>query len=457
MNHAVQEPSGRRDQMRFAVFTWGDSNYHNGGWRHPNAVTDAGANFRPWIRFARAIEAAKIDLLFVGDNPGVPWFDNKVALARSNKAERFEPFTLLAALSGVTERLGLVGTGTTTFHEPFNLARTVASLDLLSGGRAGWNVVTGGDQQDVKHYGRDKHVPSQERYARAEEFVDVTLALWDSVERDAFLRDKASGRWVDPEKLHAINHAGSFYAVKGPLSVAPSPQGRPILVQAGQSEEGRALGARIADVIFTSTFSLEVGQAYYADMKRRAAGFGRRPEDLKVLPGVAITVGRTEAEAEEKDRYLDSLLDLDVALEQLRTYLGGADLSGYALDEPAPRFGANTVRAGGPPVLNAISQAGNLTLRQLALRVAATRNHLAVKGTPSQVADVLETWFRSGAADGFNILPNMVPDSITDFADLVVPELQRRGLFRCEYEGRTLRENLGLAPIEPGWSRRLRA
>jgi FMN-dependent oxidoreductase (nitrilotriacetate monooxygenase family) len=443
----------RIDQIKLAVFMMGDSNYHIGGWRHPKAVADGANNIQRWKEFARILEAAKFDMLFLADASGVVGFDNKTGLRGSNKSERFEPFTLLSALSSVTERLGLVATGTTTYYEPYNLARIVGSLDLMSGGRAGWNVVTGGNQEDALQFGHSIPVPSEERYARGEEFVDVVLALWDSIEPDAFPRDKASGAYADATKLHAISHAGKYYSVKGPLSMRPSPQGRPILVQAGQSEDGRELAARIADVVFTPAFSFETGRAYYADIKRRAAVKGRNPHDLKIMPGVSVIVGRTEAEADEKEHELDELIDLSVAMEHLRGYLGGADLSGYELDDPAPEFVANAVRVGSAASLNAISRDGGLTMRQLAQRFASKRFHLALKGTPDRIADELEHWFSNEAADGFNLLPNYVPDSIADFVELVLPELRRRGLFRHEYEGQTLRENLGLPSVRQGWSR----
>lgn len=447
----------KTDKLKLAVFMMGDSNYHVGGWRHPDAAADAAVDFNRWRQFARILEDAKFDMLFLADSPGIPGFDNKEALRGSSKSERFEPFTLLSALATVTERLGLAATGTTTYSEPYNLARITASVDLLSGGRAAWNVVTGGSADDARHFGLDKPVPSQERYARGEEFVDVVLALWDSVEPEAFPRDKAAGVYTDPSRLHAIDHVGKHYSVRGPLSISPSPQGRPILVQAGQSEEGRELAARIADVVFGATFSLEAGKAFYADIKRRAERKGRNPDHIKIMPGVSITVGVDEADILEKETRLHAFIDLDVAMAQLSQYLGGQDLSNHALDDPAPEFVANDARVSAASSFNAISRGGGLTLRELALRVASSRFHLALRGTPVQVADVMEQWFREGAADGFNLLPNIVPGSITDVVELVLPELRRRGLFREEYEGATLRENLGLPRLEAGWSRRGKA
>ena len=432
------------EQLKLSVFMIGDSNYHLGGWRHPKAVADAGANISRWLEFARLLEDAKFDMLFLADAPGVIGFDDKKSLAGTPKLERFEPFTLLSALSMVTTHLGLIATGTTTFTDPYNLARTVASLDLMSGGRAGWNVVTGANPEDARQFSLDRFVSAEERYKRGEEFVEVVMALWSSIEPDAIRRDKISGVYCDVSKLHAIDHVGQYYSVRGPLNVQPSPQGRPIIVQAGQSAEGRALASRVADVVFTSATSLDAGKAFYSDIKRRALEWGRDPASVKVLPGVSITVASSDEEADAKERELFELIDIDVALRHLSLYLGGNDLSEYKLDDPAPEFVATAARKGSVESFNAISKEGRLTLRQLAQRAAASRLHLSVTGTPKKVADTLETWFREDAADGFNLLPNMVPGSIVDFIDLVLPELRRRNLFRDDYEGQTLRENLGV-------------
>jgi alkanesulfonate monooxygenase len=432
------------EQLKLSLFMIGDSNYHLGGWRHPEAFADAGANINRWREFVRLLEDAKFDMLFLADGPGVIGFDDKKALAGTAKLEKIEPFTLLSALSTVTTHLGLIATGTTTFTDPYSLARTVASLDLISGGRAGWNVVTGANPEDAQHFSLDRFVSAEERYKRGEEFVDVVMALWGSIEPDAIRRDKISGVYCDVTKMHAIDHVGQYYSVRGPLSVQPSAQGRPIIVQAGQSEEGRALASRVADVVFTSAATLDKGKAFYSDIKRRAVEWGRDPSSLKVLPGVSITVASSDEEAEAKERELFELIDIDVALRHLSLYLGGNDLSQYKLDDPAPEFVATAARKGTVESFNAMSKKDGLTLRQLAQRTASSRFHLSVKGTPEKIADTLESWFREEAADGFNLLPNMVPGSIIDFIDLVLPELRRRNLFRDQYEGQTLRENLGL-------------
>ncbi len=433
------------NKMRLSAFLLGDSNYHVAGWRHPDAVTDAGTNIARWVEFARILEAAKFDMLFVADMVGVYGMDKPDVLSRSANIERFEPLTLLSALSMVTERLGLVGTCATTFVEPYGLARSLASLDLISEGRAGWNVVTGANPEDAFNFSKSTHVPSAERYARGSEFVDVVTALWGSVDPKAFIRDKQSGVYVDPDGLRSINHQGRFFSVKGPLSVVPSLQGRPILVQAGQSEDGRTLASRVADVIFTAHTSIESAQAFYKDIKFRMTQIGRDPASVKIMPGVAVTVGRTAAEAEAKRAELDGLMDPLVGLARLQLNLPGIDLSQYDLDEPFPDLQSNDMRVDAPLSFTAIARRGNLTLREVAIRAGISKAHWSITGTPKQVVDELEHWFCNDAADGFNLLPASVPTSIQDFVELVLPELRRRGLFRKEYEGRTLRENLGIS------------
>lgn len=445
---------GRPRQMKLAVFMHGDSNYHSAGWRHPHAYADGGLNLKRWIEFAQIMERGKLDMLFIADTIGMPMTESPETLGQASLVDKFEPLTVLAALSPMTEHLGLVATCATTYNQPYNVARILASIDHLSGGRCGWNLVTGGVRDDALHFNLQTHVVHADRYEMAEEFADVCLGLWDSFEDDAILRDKASGRYVDVAKLHELNHKGKYYAVKGPLSVSRSPQGRPIIIQAGASEPARELTARVADVVFGSQASFESAKAFYADVKGRLAKFGRAPDDLKVMPGVALFVGRSAAEADEKYEALQSLLDPAIAFALLRERVGGLDLSGYDLDGPFPELEGNTARMSTPPALVRLARRENLTLRQVAMRMAAARTHWLLKGTPQHVADQLEHWFRNEAADGFNLLPQIVPGSISEFVDLVVPELQRRGLFRTAYEGRTLRENLGVPRPENRYTKR---
>ena len=436
--------SGQQRRMKFAVFMHGDSNYHSAGWRHPQAYADGGLNFKRWIEFAQTMERGKLDMLFIADTIGMPMTDSIETLGRTSLVDKFEPLTVLAALSPVTEHIGLVATCATTYNQPYNVARMLASIDHLSAGRCGWNLVTGGVRDDALHFNLETHVAHPDRYEMAEEFVDVCLGLWDSFEDDAILRDKVSGQYLDVSKLHVLNHKGKYYSVKGPLSVARPPQGHPVIIQAGASEPARQLSARVADVVFTSQSSFESAKAFYADVKGRLAKFGRAPDELKIMPGVALFVGRSEAEAEEQYEELQSLLHPSVAFALLHERVGGIDLSRYDLDGPFPELEGNTARMSTPPALVQLARRENLTLRQVAMRMAAGRSHWMLKGTPAQIADQLEYWFRNDAADGFNLLPQILPGSLDALVDLVIPELQRRGLFRTEYEGRTLRENLGV-------------
>jgi FMN-dependent oxidoreductase (nitrilotriacetate monooxygenase family) len=430
--------------MKFAVFMLADSNYHIAGWRHPAAAVDAGSNIQRWIEFAQTMERGKLDMLFVADVIGVPGTGKPDSLRHASQIDKFEPFTLLAALSTVTRHIGLVATSATTYNEPYTVARTLASLDHLTGGRAGWNLVTGGSYEDAANFSRSEHAAHGDRYERGEEFVDVVRGLWGSYDRDAFPRDKASGHYFDPSKLHVLNHAGKYFSVKGPLSISRPPQGHPVIVQAGMSEPARRLSARVADVVFTAQSSMEDAKAFYADVKGRVQQYGRQPDDLKVMPGVAIYIGRTRQEAEDKVGQLNALIPIDVAVARLSRMMGGVDLSGYGLDEPMPELEGNAARVSTPLNYVRMAKRDNLTLRQVAMRSAVSKDHSALIGTPKDIADRLEQWFVEKAADGFNLLPPYVPGAIEDFVELVVPELQRRGLFRTEYEGTMLRQNLGV-------------
>ena len=434
-------PNGK---MKFAVFLMADSNYHIAGWRHPDAYVDAGSNIQRWIEFAKTLERGKLDMLFVADVIGVPGVHNPESLRYASTVDKFEPFTLLAALSSVTHRLGLVATSATAYNEPYNVARTLASLDHLTGGRAGWNLVTGGSYEDAANFSQPVHAAHGDRYERGEEFVDVVRGLWDSYDRDAFPRDKASGRYVDPAKVHVLNHTGKYFSVKGPLSVGRPPQGYPVIVQAGTSEPARKLSARVADVVFTAQSSIDDAKAFYADVKGRMQQHGRHPDDLKVMPGVAMYIGGSQREAEDKCEALNALIPIEVAVSRLSRMLGGVDLSGYPLDEPMPEVQGNAARMSTPLNYVRLARRDNLTLRQVAMRSAAGKDHWTLIGTPQTIADELERWFVEKAADGFNLLPPHVPGAINEFVDRVVPELQRRGLFRTDYEGATLRENLGV-------------
>jgi alkanesulfonate monooxygenase len=369
------------------------------------------------------------------------------ALCRSAQyIANFEPITLIAALAAVTERIGLVCTATTSYNEPFHIARKFASLDHISGGRVGWNLVTSGMAAEAYNFGRDAHYGHAERYDRAREFAEVVVALWDSWDDDAFVRDKASGLFFDPAKLHRLNHVGKHFKVRGPLNIPRPPQGHPVIVQAGTSDDGMDVAARFAEVIFSANLTIESCQDYYREIKRRAAQkFGRNPDHLKVMPGLSCYVGRTAEEAEEKYQYQNSLMHPIVAREILSTVLGGVDLSPYDFDGPLPE---NLPMSQGSQshfrYVTELARSKNLTMRQIAEVVAGARGKLVIKGTPAQIADFMEHWYCEEAADGFNIMPPTLPGGLDDFVEMVIPELQRRGLFRTEYTGRTLREHLGL-------------
>ncbi len=434
----------RNDQLKFAVFMAGDSNYHLAGWRLPESYADSGIKLERWIEFARTMERGRLDMLFIADSIGTHGADDPASMRHNPQIDRLEPFTLLSALAAVTTHIGLAATCHTTYNEPFHVARKFASLDHLSGGRAGWNFVTGANAEDAHNFSQESHVAHADRYERAEEFADIVLGLWDSFDDDAFLRDKETGEYLDPSKFHILNHRGKFFQVKGPLSVPRPPQGHPVLIQAGKSEPARELSARVADAVFTSQPTLEEAQAFYADVKGRMAKFGRAPDTLKILPGLVAFTGRTSEEAEEKYRRLGALISEPAAIRLLSERMGGIDLSPYPLDGPLPDFEGNKVRMSNPPALVKLARREGLTLRGLALRFAAARGHLMVRGTPAEIADTLETWFHNGACDGFIFMPVYLPGALDDFVDQVIPELQRRGLFRTEYDGSTLRGHLGL-------------
>ncbi len=444
MSLSAKQGSIANRQMKLALFLTGDGNYHMAGWRMPGGHCDGGQNIHRWIAYAQMVERAKLDMLFIADGTGVTGSEDLETLSYTSRIDRMDPVTILSALSMMTSKLGLVATISTSYTEPFNVARAVASLDHISAGRAGWNIVTSGNKDDALHYNLDRHLPHADRYARAEEYVDVVRGLWDSYDDDAFPRNKTSGRYMDPKGVHFLNHRGKHFSVKGPSSVPRSPQGQPVLVQAGSSEAGMNLSARVADVVFTSQSQLKNGQAFYDNVKSRCDRYGRDPDSMKVMPGVLLIAGRTNEEAQDKFEELQSLIPLQVAMQRLSNNLGGVDLSKFDLDAPLPDIPVNSARVSAVESYVTISRRDGLTLRETAMRSAAAKHHWTLIGSVRQVCDQLEDWFTAGAADGFNILARNVPDGITDLTDKIVPELQRRGLFRTEYQGNTLRDHLGL-------------
>ena len=418
--------------------------HHVAAWRHPDVAADATTNLRQRIAFARAAEAAKFDLLFLADGVSTHTAD-LTALRRADEwAIGFEPLTLLSALAAVTERIGLVATVSTTFNEPFTLARAFASLDLISGGRAGWNLVTSSNPLEAANFGNVSAFGHSDRYGRAEEFVDVVRGLWSSWDDDAFVRDKASGIFFDAGKLRVLDHRGVHFRVRGPLTVPRSAQGHPVVVQAGSSEPGKELAARTAEVVFTAQRSLADAQAFYADLKSRLPSYGRTADSLKVMPGIFPVVGRSTAEAEDKFAALQSLIHPDVGLSLLANLSGGLDLSAYPLDGPLPELPVTEGGRSRQELVLALARRDNLTIRQLYETIAGARGHWQLVGTGPQIADRLEEWFLGHGADGFNVMPPIVPSGLDDFVQLVLPELRRRGLARSEYAGPTLRAQLGL-------------
>jgi len=366
------------------------------------------------------------------------------SLSRTARADHFEPLTLLSALSVVTRHIGLIATVSTTFNEPYNVARKFASLDHLSGGRSGWNLVTSSTETEAHNFSLDQHPDHAVRYERAKEFYDVVAGLWDSWEDDAFIRDKASGIYFDADKLHVLGFEGKHFKVRGPLNVARSPQGWPVVVQAGASDAGRELAAQTAEVIFVAHQTLDEAKAFYRDVKGRLARYGRQPGHLKIMPGIFPIIGRTQQEAQDKFDALQELIDPTVGLSLLSKMAGGVDLSDYPVDGPVPELPETNGGKSRQRLLLDLARRDNLTIRDLYLRIAGARGHQQVIGTPQSIADQLQQWFEEEGADGFNIMSPWLPGGLVEFADQVVPELQRRGLFRTEYAGRTLRDHLGL-------------
>jgi alkanesulfonate monooxygenase len=415
---------------------------HTAAWRYPGAWADANFSFPHLKYLAQTLERGLFDAFFMADHQAVMNMPME-ALKRSATVTSFDPLTLLPALAVVTERLGLIATASTTYNEPYQVARRFASLDHISNGRAGWNLVTSGNPNEAMNFGRDEHVAHADRYRRAREFYDVVTGLWDSWADDAFLRDQESGVFFRPEGMHVLNHKGAELSVRGPLNVARPIQGWPVIVQAGSSEAGREIAAETAEMVFTSQASLEQGRAFYADVKGRMARYGRAADQLLILPGCFVVVGATESEAREKKARLDSLVNAESSIASLSVQLG-TDASHFDLDGPLPEIPETNASKSARERLVEKARRENLTVRQLAQYVGGSYGSLEMIGTPAMIADEMEAWLRQDGSDGFNIMFPFLPEGLEDFVDRVVPELQRRGIFRTAYEGRTLRENLGL-------------
>ena len=418
--------------------------YLVGSWRHPDVPADGSSLFQSFLDVTKTAERAKLDMVFLADGIGVRLDDKpKGSMCRSRHNVELEPLTLLSALAPLTSNIGLVATASTTYNEPFHIARKYGSLDQISGGRAAWNIVTSWSDQEAWNFSMANQLAYDTRYERAHEFVDVVTGLWDSWDEDAFILDKESGVFYDEKKMHVLNHVGKHFSVRGPLSVRRSPQGRPILVQAGVSEQGQQIAADYCDMVFMAKNDLKSAQDYYASVKDRLEGAGRNRSDLLMMMGLTPILGRTREEAQEKYEQLESLIDPVVGLSLL--YRSFGDLSHLPLDGPVPKPDFDKVGLkSSAQMYYDLAQKQNLTIRQLYKKIGMAQEHKTIVGTAKDVADEMEAWFEAGAADGYNITPTHLPHGIDDFVELVLPELRKRGRFREEYEGRTFRENLGL-------------
>jgi FMN-dependent oxidoreductase (nitrilotriacetate monooxygenase family) len=427
-------------QLKLAAFMR-PASIHTGAWRYPGAFADANFNLAHLKRFAQTLERGKFDAFFMADHMAVLNMPVE-ALKRSHTVTSFEPFTLLSALSQVTQRIGLIATGSTTFDAPYHIARRFASLDHLSGGRAGWNIVTTSNPDAALNFGLEEHMEHAERYARAREFYDVVTGLWDSWADDAFVRDVEKGLYFHPDKLHVLNHTGKYLSVRGPLNIARPIQGWPVIVQAGASDAGRQLAAETAEAVFTAQANLAAGREFYVDVKGRTEKAGRSREHLKILPGCFVVVGDTVEEARAKRAKLDSLVHYANAIGSLSIALGH-DAAKFDPDAPLPDIPESNASKSGRQRAIDLASRENLTVRQLAQRLGG-HSGLAMVGTPATIADEMEEWLMTEGSDGFTIQFPYLPGGLDDFVARVVPELQRRGIFRSEYEGPTLRDNLGL-------------
>ncbi len=415
---------------------------HTGAWRYPGAWPDANFNFGRLRHLARRLEAAKFDAFFMADHLAVLNMPID-ALKRSHTVTSFEPFTLLSALAGATERIGLVATGSTTFDEPYHVARRFASLDHLSDGRAAWNIVTTANPDAALNFGHPDEMEHDARYRRAAEFVGVVKGLWDSFADDAFPRDVEAGLFLEPSRMHVLDHHGPHFDVRGPLNIARPPQGWPVLVQAGASEAGRQFAAETAEVIFGAERTLASAREFYADVKGRAAASGRDPDAIKILPAAFVVIGDTVADAERIRGRLDALVHYDSGIASLNGMLG-TDVSGHDPDGKLPEIPETNAGRSARARMVELARAEKLTIRELAAR-AGSYAGLAFVGTAGTVADAMEEWLAERGSDGFNVMFPYVPGGFDDVLDRLVPELQRRGLFRRDYEGRTLRDHLGLS------------
>jgi FMN-dependent oxidoreductase (nitrilotriacetate monooxygenase family) len=431
----------QKRQLRLGAFMRPVS-IHTAAWRYPGGTPDANFNLKALVKYAQTLERGKFDAFFMADHLAVLNMPME-ALKRSATVTSFDPLTLLPALAMATKHIGLIATASSTFEPAYTIARRFASLDHISAGRAGWNLVTTSNPDAALNFGMDDQMPHAERYARAREFFDVVTGLWDSWADDAFTRDVDSGIYFDPARMHVLDHKGKYLKVRGPLNIARPVQGWPVVVQAGASDAGRQLAAETAEMVFAAGGPLKGAQEFYADVKGRAAKIGRNPDHIKILPGAFVVVGDSLEEAQEKRLRLDSLVSYDSGIAAVSIALG-VDARKFDPDKPLPDDIPETQasKSGRDRVIE-LGKRENLTVRQIAGRLGGYGG-LGMVGTPSIIADQMEEWLTTNACDGFNVMFPYLPGGLDDFVDKVVPELQRRGLFRTEYEGTTLRENLGL-------------
>lgn len=439
-------PDARQKRMHLGVF-FNHTGHHIASWRHPKADADAGINIEHYVRLIQTAEAAGLDFIFFADSAATAERQRESLRRSAQYTAYFEPTTLLSALAMVTKRIGLVATMTTSYNEPYNVARRFASLDHISKGRAGWNVVTSGNAMEAPNFGRDEHYEHDARYDRAHEFVKVVHGLWDSWDDDAFPRDKASGVFLEPDKMHHLNHKGEHFKVRGPLNVPRPIQGYPVIFQAGTSEAGRELAAETAEGVFTSNLTAETQKEHYDDVKSRMKKFGRTPDQMKILPGLTAVVAATRQEAKDKWDYLQSLIHPQVGMDYLSMLLA-TNLTALGLkpDDQFPQLEMHSKVQSQGMFRNIMTTAARekLTVRQMWERLAGSRGKATMIGSVKDVADEMEHWFKLGACDGFILQPSYLPGELDEVCQMLVPEMQRRGLLRAGYEGKTLRDHMGL-------------
>ena len=435
-----------RRMLRFGAF-FSVPGCHPTGWRHPDAVPETDTSFRWLAHMARTAERGKLDAMFFQDSVAIVGsnvaYGHEPFNVKNGRQAHIEPVTAIAGLAAITSHIGLISTCTTTYNEPYNLARRFLTIDHISGGRAGWNLVTSQAEDEAMNFGADAHLAHGARYDRAAEFYDVVRGLWDSWEDDAFLRDKASGLWFDVNKMHILNHKGPHFSVRGPLNVARSPQGRPVVAQAGSSPVGMDLAARSADMVFTAQRTIPEGRAFCRQMRDLAVKHGRGPDDIRIFPGIMPIVGRTAAEAQDKYEELRDLVDDDTGLRGVARLAGGVDIFSLDPEGPLPELKPSNAARARQEMIIAMGRSG-MTIRQIGRVLGMSQAHRVLYGTPQSMADDMQEWLEAEACDGFNLLFAHYPKPLEEFVDLVVPELQRRGVFRTEYEGTTLRANLGV-------------